>query len=58
MAHAETAVEGQTPVIEALGRELPRQRVTISSISLVSQAPEQLWTWRLVTEVPFGNRSV
>jgi 2'-5' RNA ligase len=46
------------PVIEALGRELPRQRVTISSISLVSQAPEQLWTWRLVTEVPFGNRSV
>jgi 2'-5' RNA ligase len=43
------------PVIEALGRELPRQRVTISSISLISQAPEQLWTWRLVTEVPFGT---
>lgn len=46
------------PVIEALGRELPRQRVTISSISLVSQAPEHLWTWRLVAEVPFGNRPV
>jgi 2'-5' RNA ligase len=43
------------PVIEALGRELPRRRVTISSICLVSQAPEQLWTWRLVTEVPFGT---
>jgi 2'-5' RNA ligase len=43
------------PVIEALGRKLSPQRVTISSISLVSQAPEQLWTWHLVTEVPFGN---
>jgi 2'-5' RNA ligase len=43
------------PVIEALGRELPRQRVTVSSISLVSQAPDQLWTWRLVAEVPFGT---
>jgi 2'-5' RNA ligase len=43
------------PVIEALGRELPRQRVTVSSISLISQAPDQLWTWRFVTEVPFGT---
>jgi 2'-5' RNA ligase len=43
------------PVIEALGRELPAQQVTISSISLISQAPEQLWTWHLVAEVPFGT---
>jgi 2'-5' RNA ligase len=43
------------PVMEALGQELPRQRVTISSISLVSQAPEQLWAWRLVNQVPFGT---
>jgi 2'-5' RNA ligase len=43
------------PVIEALGRELPRRQVTISSISLVSQAPEQLWTWQLVADVPFGS---
>jgi 2'-5' RNA ligase len=43
------------PVIEALGRELPCQQVAISSISLISQAPEQLWTWHLVTEVPFGT---
>lgn len=43
------------PVIDALGRELPRQRVTVSSISLVSQAPDQLWTWRLMAEVPFGT---
>jgi 2'-5' RNA ligase len=52
------SVRPAAPVIEALGRELPQQRATISSISLVSQAPEQLWTWRLVTEVPFGNQSV
>jgi hypothetical protein len=44
-----------SPVIEALGRELPSRRVAISSISLVSQAPEQLWTWRLLTKVPFGT---
>ena len=43
------------PVIEALGRELPAEHVAISSISLISQAPEQLWTWHLVTEVPFGT---
>jgi 2'-5' RNA ligase len=43
------------PVIEALGRELPQRHITISSICLISQAPEQLWTWRLVTEVPFGT---
>jgi 2'-5' RNA ligase len=43
------------PVIEALGRELPSQQIAISSISLISQAPKQLWTWNLVTEVPFGT---
>jgi 2'-5' RNA ligase len=43
------------PVIEALGRDLPPQQVAISSISLVSQAPEHLWTWRLVAEIPFGT---
>lgn len=42
------------PVIEAVGRELPQQEVTVTSISLVSQTPEQLWTWHLVKEVPFG----
>ena len=43
------------PLIEALGRELPRRDVAISSISLISQAPEHLWTWHLVTDVQFGN---
>ncbi len=39
------------PVIDALGRELPSRDVAIKSISLISQAPEQLWTWRPVSEV-------
>ena len=43
------------PVIEALGRKLPPQEVAVTSISLVSQTPEQMWTWHLVVEVPFGT---
>lgn len=43
------------PVIAALGRQLPRQEVTISSVSLVAQAPGQLWTWHPVTQVRFGT---
>jgi 2'-5' RNA ligase len=43
------------PVIEALGRELPRRDVAISSISLISQAPEHQWTWHPVTDVQFGS---
>jgi hypothetical protein len=39
----------------ALGREVPSQEVTIRSVNLVSQTPEQLWTWQPVTEVPFGT---
>ena len=46
-------VRPAAPVIQALGRELPRRDVTISSISLVRQAPEHLWTWRRVAEVKF-----
>jgi 2'-5' RNA ligase len=40
------------PVIEALGREVPPRQVAISSVSLVSQAPGQMWEWRLVAQVP------
>lgn len=43
------------PVIAALGRQLPRQEVMISSVSLVAQAPEQMWTWHPVTQVRFGT---
>jgi len=48
-------VRPAAPVIEALGRELPQRDVAISSISLISQAPEHLWTWHLVTDVQFGS---
>jgi 2'-5' RNA ligase len=43
------------PVIDALGRELPRLQAAIRSVSLVSQAPAQQWTWRLVAKVQLGN---
>jgi 2'-5' RNA ligase len=42
------------PVIEALGRELPSREVAVKSISLISQAPEQLWTWDSISEVQLG----
>jgi hypothetical protein len=43
------------PVIDALGRELPSRKAAVTAISLIAQAPGQLWTWDLVTEVPFGT---
>lgn len=43
------------PVIAALGRQLPRQEAMIGSVSLVAQAPQQLWTWHQVTQVRFGT---
>lgn len=43
------------PVIEALGRKLPSRQADVAAISLVSQAPAQLWAWDPVTEVPFGT---
>jgi 2'-5' RNA ligase len=44
------------PMIDALGRALPTRQAAVTAISLVSQAPEQLWTWDLVTDVPFSTR--
>jgi len=35
--------------------QLPQREITISSISLIAQAPEQLWTWNLVAQVSFGT---
>ena len=43
------------PAIKALGRELPADKVTVRSVSLISQAPRQKWTWDLVAEVPLGT---
>ena len=54
LAYSNT-VRPAAPVIDALGRDLPSQQAAVTSISLVSQSPEQLWTWHLVTEVPFGT---
>jgi len=54
VAYSNTA-RPAAPVIEALGRELPQRDVTISSISLISQAPEHQWTWHPVTDVQFGS---
>lgn len=49
------SVSPAAPAIEALGRKLPAREITVASVSLVSQAPDQKWSWRLVAEVPFGT---
>ncbi len=54
VAYSNTA-RPAAPLIEALGRELPAQHVTINSVSLISQAPEQMWTWRHVAEVQLAG---
>lgn len=43
------------PVIEALGREVPEQEVSVNAISLISQAPEHGYTWQSVADVQFGS---
>lgn len=43
------------PVIQALGRNLPARQITIRSISLVSQSPEQRWTWDRITDLPLAE---
>jgi 2'-5' RNA ligase len=43
------------PAIEALGRDLPADKVTVQSVSLISQTLRQKWTWELVAEVPLGT---
>lgn len=54
LAYANTA-RPAAPVIEALGQNVPPQQVAITSVSLVSQAPEERWIWRLIAQVPFGT---
>ncbi len=49
------SVHPAAPVIEALGRQLPRREVRIRSISLVSQTHEQMWTWHPIATLPFGR---
>jgi 2'-5' RNA ligase len=49
------ATRPAAPIIEALGRNLPARQITISSISLVSQSPEQRWTWDRITDLPLAE---
>jgi len=42
------------PAIDALGTKLPARQVMVESVNLISQAPDQKWSWRLITEVPLG----
>jgi 2'-5' RNA ligase len=53
LAYSNTAGPA-APVISALGRRLPDRVITISSVTLVAQAPEQSFTWDPVTQVRFG----
>jgi hypothetical protein len=48
-------VAGLAVVFDRLRAEAPSRKAAVTAISLISQAPEQLWTWDLVTEVPFGT---
>lgn len=51
-----TADQPASPIIEALGRELPACRATVDSIHLVNQeGAERLWNWRILAEIPFGT---
>jgi 2'-5' RNA ligase len=50
-----TSVQPASPIIAALGRELPSCQVTINRINLIVQeGAERLWNWRSIAEVPFG----
>jgi 2'-5' RNA ligase len=49
-----TADQSASPIISALGRELPTCECTINSIYLVDQeGPERLWNWRILAEIEF-----
>jgi 2'-5' RNA ligase len=49
-----TSAQSADPIIAALGRELPKCEVTVSSVNLIVQeGAERLWDWRRIAEVPF-----
>ena len=53
-----TANQPASPIIDALGRELPACKVTVDSICLVDQAgAERQWNWRILAEIPFRTSS-
>jgi 2'-5' RNA ligase len=50
-----TARQPAAPLIAALGENLPRHQVQVSSLSLIIQrGPERLWDWMTVATIPFA----
>ena len=51
-----TVVQPMSPIITALGHELPVHKAEINSVSLVVQeGPERLWNWRRLIEIPLRH---
>jgi 2'-5' RNA ligase len=51
-----TVAQSASPIVHALGRELPRREVTVTHVSLIVQkGPERLWDWSPVEEIPLGH---
>lgn len=53
LAYSNTA-QPAGPAIRALGRELPMRDAIVTSVSLISQRPDQRWTWDSVADIPLG----
>jgi 2'-5' RNA ligase len=50
-----TSVQPASPIISALGDELPTCAARVSCIHLIIQeGPERHWKWRSIAKVPFG----
>jgi 2'-5' RNA ligase len=56
LAYSNTAHPAQ-PAIDALGRQLPSRQVTITSVSLTSQTPDQRYTWDLIADATLDTRT-
>jgi 2'-5' RNA ligase len=51
-----TAIQSATPIIAALGRELPECQITVNSVSLIAQqGAERHWDWHQVAQVQLGT---
>ena len=51
-----TARQPASPIIAALGHELPKCEATIDGVNLIIQdGPERLWDWRSVAKITLGS---
>ena len=49
------AAQSASPIIAALGHDVPSCEVTVRRVNLVVQeGPERLWNWRSLAEIPLG----